>query len=624
VDFLASNLLTAGDSNSAKLNFGTGSFSVSMWGYFRDFTYPKAWFMAGKASVCYQAGNPGWEIGHSYVSNGIAICYSDGTNLVQNGSVSFDAGYRPVDTQNKWTHFVAVVDKSAQKIKFYVNGVKQTNEYDISTVTGSVNNSSGVLIGSLHGWQTDGKLDDVRAYNRALSATDVSNLYTSGAVVRKNVSNNGLVGYYPMNEGVGLQAGDFSGRSNNGTIAGAPTWVDGKRGKALNFSGTNDVITAPAVLSGNSPFTAVAWVKPGDTTTAWKSIFGTTCNGFDVAINAATFEFGKNCGGGVFYGGPTVTANKWYHVAAVFDGTNINLYVNNVLTTGGVVSYAHDILRIGGSYSSVNELFKGVIDDVRIYNRALSAAEVSTLYNLNETNVNHSQDSKYTNGLVSFWSFNGPDVTSSTSTEVTGLGKNGTLHGGVTSTLGKVGQAANFDGSTGYYIMAPDDTHFVTGASGTLSFSFWIKSNNYTGTVLSRRHPCDNDGPFTITVSGQTVSLYFYSDLETGGFSYTSGNVLTTNEWNHVVITKQWGTAGATKLYINGVSKTFTPSGSDSARGTTYTGLQEYIGAQASTSGCNSNDGPVNGFFNGSIDEVRIYNRILSATEANQLYLLGK
>ena len=123
--------------------------------------------------------------------------------------------------------------------------------------------------------------------------------------------------------------------------------------------------------------------------------------------------------------------------------------------------------------------------------------------------------------------------------------------------------------------------------------------------------------------SNGAVALYFYSDLDTGTYAYASGNILSTGLWQHITITKQWGTANATKLYLNGVAQTFTTGGSDTVRGTTYTTLEEIIGAEAG-GGCNGNNGPKANFFNGSIDEVRIYNRILPAAEVLQLYNMGK
>ena len=599
-------------STAGNLNFGTGSFSVSMWGYFRDFTYPKAWFMIKKSTQCYNGGgDPGWDIGHSYNSNGINICYTDGTNLVQNGSVTFDNGYKPADLVNKWAHLIAVFDKSANSVKFYVNGVKQTNEYDISSVTGTVSGSDNLTIGTMYGWQTDGILDDVRLYSRALSASEVSAMYRSGQITRKAVSESGLVGYWPMNEGVGLQAGDSSGYGYTGTIAGNPTWTDGKRGKALNFDGTGDVITATDGLSGNGAFTASAWVNPADITTSWKSIFGTGCSGFDVAVNAATINFGRNCGGGVFYTGPTVSANEWAHIVAVFDGTNIDVYKNGVKTTGGAVTYTHGATTyIGGSINTSSELFLGKIDDVRIWNRALSVTEVLNLYKQNETVANANTNSRMTNGLVGLWSFNGYDLNmASTTAEIldrSGSGNNGDNSGGVAD-AGRIGQGWSFDGVDDYILKSsPAGLNF--NSTNEISASAWVKFT-----------PNAYDFWLTMTLSG-SIKYRFGSDPSGYPFwdvgqhadrSYTN-YVFPSGVWKHVAFTaKSEGANIITRVYVDSVLLTTQDEGI-----TTLAAVDAlYIG---------TGETPTSHLFNGTIDEVRVYNRTLTADEVKQLYNLGK
>ena len=169
------------DQNS--LDFGTGSFSVALWAYHQAYSYPQTFFPIRKSVACQSAGNPGWDIGQGYSATGISICLNDGTT----GGityVAFDAGYRPTDLLNKWAHLVVVFDRSAKSIKFYVNGVKQTNERDISTITGSVNNTAAVSIGNVAGWLMYGLMDDVRIYNRALSAYEVGQLYNSNVFRR--------------------------------------------------------------------------------------------------------------------------------------------------------------------------------------------------------------------------------------------------------------------------------------------------------------------------------------------------------------------------------------------------------------------------------------------------------
>ena len=177
--------------SSSSLNFSTSSFSVSMWGFHRDFTYPKTWFMINKSNGCYVAGRPGWDIGHGFNSSGINICYSDGVNGSSNRSLTFESQYRPDAVKNKWTHLVIVFDTSSHFIKAYVNSIKQTQELDISTITGSVNNSNSLNIGGMYGWKTDGFLDDVRIYNRALSADEVKQLYNSATYSRYFYVENG-------------------------------------------------------------------------------------------------------------------------------------------------------------------------------------------------------------------------------------------------------------------------------------------------------------------------------------------------------------------------------------------------------------------------------------------------
>jgi len=259
-------------------------------------------------------------------------------------------------------------------------------------------------------------------------------------------------------------------------------------------------------------------------------------------------------------------------------------------------------------------------------------------YNYSQaTTQNTSQTAKPTagdtlkNGLVGWWTFDGADVTANTTTDRSGHGNNGTRNT-TTVAVGKIGQAIKFLPTVGAFssssiTIASNDTDFTTGAAGTFSFSFWIKPTALGGTFISRRHSCNNDGHFRIRM-GTTgiVYLSFYSNLDTLASTYGSGNIISTGKWQYVTVTKQWGTANATKLYLNGVAKTFSLlAGSDTSQGTTYSSLQEVIGAEAADDGqCNNAvTGPKNNFFNGSMDDVRIYNRALSTAEIKALYNQG-
>lgn len=168
--------------NSPKINFDKSSFSVSGWEKILDVKYPLTTFAVKKGSGCYYKlnqpkWNPGWEIGHAYNANGIDVCIRDKGNNKARGVIVHDNGYQPSQMIGKWTHYTFVFDRKAGKVRVYVNGKKQKNELDISSVTGSVDNNFNLYFGEVNGWKTKGTLDEYRLYNYALKDEDVKMIY---------------------------------------------------------------------------------------------------------------------------------------------------------------------------------------------------------------------------------------------------------------------------------------------------------------------------------------------------------------------------------------------------------------------------------------------------------------
>ena len=195
----------------------------------------------------------------------------------------------------------------------------------------------------------------------------------------------GLVAAYSFDAGSGTVLTDVSGNGNNGTINGA-SWTAGHDGQALSFNGTSNVVVVndSASLDLTNGMTLEAWVRPTSVMSGWKAIMQKEPDIYFLNGNTAANHVGI---GGTF-GGECCTVlqspsglavNQWAHVAGTYDGTTLRLYVNGTQVSSQAVTGAVQVnglpLRIGGNtYGS--EFFPGLIDNLRIYNRALSAAEV--------------------------------------------------------------------------------------------------------------------------------------------------------------------------------------------------------------------------------------------------------
>jgi len=190
---------------------------------------------------------------------------------------------------------------------------------------------------------------------------------------------------------------DSSGKGNNGTINGDPTWVAaGKVGSALRFDGDGDYVDcgAGATLSITNGVTIAAWIKLSATGLDQK-IAGNQDNstgGYKMTVytnDRVEFEIRTSAGAGTLNrtvaGGTALATNIWYHVVGVYsEGGYLRTYVNGVLDreliTTAVLGTSTGTLKIGCEpYTTTANFFNGIIDDLRIYNKALSAGEIAYL-----------------------------------------------------------------------------------------------------------------------------------------------------------------------------------------------------------------------------------------------------
>ena len=216
------------------------------------------------------------------------------------------------------------------------------------------------------------------------TAASTNTISSAGAL--ENPSAN-LIAAYGFDEGSGATANDGSGNGNHGAIAQAAWSSAGRFGRALSFNGTSSLVTIPDApeLDLTGAMTVEAWVNPA-TSSGWRTVLlKESANGLAYGLYA---NDDRNLPGGYLnVGGPdrnatgpvTIPANTWSHLALTFDGTIIQLYVNGVLAAsepvaGSIIATAGP-LRIGGN-TIWGEYFQGLIDEVRVYSRVLTAAEI--------------------------------------------------------------------------------------------------------------------------------------------------------------------------------------------------------------------------------------------------------
>jgi len=225
----------------------------------------------------------------------------------------------------------------------------------------------------------------------------------------KNYGNfSSLVGWWRFDEGSGNTTKDYSGLENNGTLLDSnttnadgntpPTWVDGMYGKALNFDGLDDYVNVSNSISqifdANKSFTICVWIKPlSDPLTDGHNY--TVVGEWQVALSYKIYnstnsyvglegEWNNTGWNGAKYILSASLSSEWHYLCGEYDGDNITLFLNGTKiaelnNTGYNTRLANDI-HIGAWLYPEPECFNGTIDEVRIYNRALTAQEINSSY----------------------------------------------------------------------------------------------------------------------------------------------------------------------------------------------------------------------------------------------------
>ena len=199
-----------------------------------------------------------------------------------------------------------------------------------------------------------------------------------------------LVGWWNFDEGSGTTANDISGFGNNGTIIGATyvSGVPGTRGSALQFSGSTSHVTMTGTnahldFTHGEQFSYGAWFRAESFPSSWHGIISkmpSWGNGYNLQVGPSQ---NIACGIGIYVRTNWIPqTGVWYHVICSYNGTTMTLHVNGNRESSGVhnILTGNTNLRLGMFYTDGSLPFFGIIDDVRIYSRALTASEIQTLY----------------------------------------------------------------------------------------------------------------------------------------------------------------------------------------------------------------------------------------------------
>jgi parallel beta-helix repeat protein len=283
---------------------------------------------------------------------------------------------------NTWTHLAVTYTGSV--LTLYRNGVAVAT----STITKTLSATTGTLqIGaSQFGENFKGLIDEVRVHNRSLTGTEVQGIFQQESAVRES----GLIAHWKFDEGNGITAADSSGSANAGILTNGPLWTDGRIGKALYFDGNDDNVTVADSnsLDVTSSFTLSAWVNPASSFSDFRSILIKNYKYYLYASAAGSCGTGNPLAGfdeqtsNTLCQASPLPANTWTHLAATYTGSVLTLYRNGIaVATSNItktLSPSTGNLQIGASQFGEN--FKGVIDEVRVHNRALSNTEILAIF----------------------------------------------------------------------------------------------------------------------------------------------------------------------------------------------------------------------------------------------------
>jgi len=579
----------------------------------------KGSFTGGQRTLFELNGCGGRFLVYFHSSNSI-VFYPHNTSAVATSSVF---------SEDNWHYFTVTTQKINEtevSTKIYIDGIL---EKDTNVTFSPPSNANKFYIGSVYSHNANffkGQIDELKVYNYTRTPKQIIEDMNAGHPVGGSPVGS-QIGYWKFDEGYGTIAHDSSHQKVDGTLSGStkPVWSNsGKFGKALSFNGTSSHIALGNISSYKIPDKTVSfWAKPSGNINNTIPILSNGGANWYVGFatgNQMIASFSKKSDGNqrASYSGTNyVIPNEWHQYSYTFsvsgDNVDISFYrdgkliIKNSYSDGYGTSYGSNFVL--GSFTPSTNFYSGLLDEVKIYNSALSAAEIRIDYSGNAGTVmgvrgtdsagnpSNSASSQYcipgdTSPCappVGEWNFE--EGQGSTVNDTSGNNNTGTWNGtGSHWTQGQVGKGGNFNGEDDYTLTNSNPSFY---SSPTITVATWIKGdkngneqNLYTGILRTLNYK------LSVNHAGSNGSFNFriYSDSGQIG-PVNSTTIPQANKWYYVV-----GVVDETsiKIYVNGKLE-----GSTSTTETMKTSSTNLMLGKDS-------DGPDRNF-DGTMDQVRIY-----------------
>ncbi|MCK5882449.1 MAG: LamG domain-containing protein, partial [Bacteriovoracaceae bacterium] len=626
---------------NASFPYGASARTASIWLY----TNAATWSADSNVAFSYGTNSTRQFFGLSFES------YPNMKIILWDNDTTFDSD---ADKEG-WMNVVTTYDGNVT-IKCYVNGILKstlTLGAPLNTATTDIYIGTASFENSL---SFNSLIDDVAIWDAELPSSEVYSLYSNQNLNFSELSSSwtpkwdNIVGYWKMDG----NWEDSSGNGNHGTSSGATFDIHAKIGGhgGLFDGGSQHIeIGDQASLEDFDELTIATWVKIPQFGSerciiAKEEVYKMSAQ----SDGTVRFLTGENWAGSILQSSAKVTLDEYTHVVATYDGVTKKMYINGILdvnsasTTGNLGNKAYSFAIGSFSDGSWHDHFKGNIDESSVWDKALTLSEVKTIYNRqkqkytghydspvidlgvaapwdslkakttlpfykelpssSESSSDYSSlvgstgninDDDLMNGIQGLWHFNNSLIDSS------GNGYDGTFFGDASYSDGSLGVGTTFDGS-GDSIGIGNQTNLDGMAQLTLST--WVNFKKVSGEV---GNIAGKDSSYRVRHNGSTSLEFFTQTVNDGWASASAAFPLSLGIWYNVVGIYD-GTSA--KIYLNGVKIS-----TDRARtGNLYSTTNPFtIGSYNNT----------NEHLDGSVDEVAVWNRVLTEAELQQLYRRG-